>query len=336
MTAHPHDALFKCAFEAPGAARALLREVLPSELRDTIVWDTMKPETGSYIDPKLADSHSDLLFSLRVRNGHTVVVFTLLEHQSTREPAMPLRALAYQLRIWERFRKDKGAGGLPPIVTVVVSHVPGGWTTARSFEEMFDRAALAIPSLAALVPRFSLIVDDLAHLSDEDLKGRSLEAFQKLSLWLLRDAREPDRLLASFDSWTSTMLELLRSPSGIEAFSTLLGYMLRVVGPMKADDLRERIVRMSDDAEQAFYSYADYLEDKGRREGHQEGREEGRQEGRQEGRLATLRSMLLLRFNLSSMDPSYEARLQAATPEAIDRYLPRVLTADSLAAVFDD
>jgi hypothetical protein len=28
--------------------------------------------------------------------------------------------------------------------------------------------------------------------------------------------------------------------------------------------------------------------------------------------------------------------LKAATPEAIDRYLQRLLTADSLAAVFDD
>jgi hypothetical protein len=53
---------------------------------DAIVWDTLKPETGSYIDPKLADSHSDLLFSVRLRNGHDVLVYALLEHQSTQGP----------------------------------------------------------------------------------------------------------------------------------------------------------------------------------------------------------------------------------------------------------
>ena len=67
---------------------------------------------------------------------------------------------------------------------------------------------------------------------------------------------------------------------------------------------------------------------------HREGREEGREEGRQEGRVATLRSLLLLKFQ--TLDASHEARLLAATPEAIDRYLQRFVTADSLAAVFED
>ncbi|HEX2689017.1 MAG TPA: Rpn family recombination-promoting nuclease/putative transposase [Kofleriaceae bacterium] len=67
---------------------------------------------------------------------------------------------------------------------------------------------------------------------------------------------------------------------------------------------------------------------------HREGREEGREEGRKEGRVAMLRSLLLLKFQ--TLDPTYEARLLAAPPEAIDRYLQRFVTADSLAAVFED
>jgi hypothetical protein len=62
--------------------------------------------------------------------------------------------------------------------------------------------------------------------------------------------------------------------------------------------------------------------------------EQLREEGRAEGRIATLRSQLLFKFQ--ALDPASEARLQAATPEAIDRYLQRVLVADSLAAVFAD
>jgi len=56
-------------------------------------------------------------------------------------------------------------------------------------------------------------------------------------------------------------------------------------------------------------------------------------EGREEGRIATLRSLLILKFQ--TLDATYEARLNAAPPEAIDRYLQRLLTADSLAAVFE-
>jgi hypothetical protein len=44
----------------------------------------------------------------------------------------------------------------------------------------------------------------------------------------------------------------------------------------------------------------------------------------------------LLVFKFKRLGAEDEARLQAATPEAIDRYLKRMLTADSLAAVFED
>jgi hypothetical protein len=71
-------------------------------------------------------------------------------------------------------------------------------------------------------------------------------------------------------------------------------------------------------------------------EGRQQGRAEARQQGLQEGRIATLRLLLVVKFKLQALDPSYETRLQVATPEAFDRYLRRALIADSLAAVFAD
>ena len=74
----------------------------------------------------------------------------------------------------------------------------------------------------------------------------------------------------------------------------------------------------------------------GLQEGRQEGLQEGRQEGLQEGRVAALRALIHFKFKLASLEPKDEAHLQRATPEAIDRYLQRVLIADSLAAVFDD
>ena len=90
--------------------------------------------------------------------------------------------------------------------------------------------------------------------------------------------------------------------------------------------------------------------EKGIKKGHEEGIKKGRQEGikkglkkglkkgikkgREEGRLATLRSLLVFKFH--ALGAAYEARLQAAPPEAIDRYLQRLLTADSLVAVFED
>jgi flagellar biosynthesis/type III secretory pathway protein FliH len=75
---------------------------------------------------------------------------------------------------------------------------------------------------------------------------------------------------------------------------------------------------------------------KGRQEGIAKGREEGIAKGREEGRIAALRSLLSSKFGAQALDATYEARLQAATPAAVDHYLQRVLVAESLAAVFED
>ena len=41
-------------------------------------------------------------------------------------------------------------------------------------------------------------------------------------------------------------------------------------------------------------------------------------------------------LRLQALDAHHEARVRAATSEMIDRYFQRVVTMDSLAAVFDD
>lgn len=87
---------------------------------------------------------------------------------------MPLRVLSYDDRLWQHHRDKQRGAALPPIIAVVVSHVPGGWTVSPHFAEMFDRRVLATIGLAALVPQFSLIIFDLARQTDAQLKALSL------------------------------------------------------------------------------------------------------------------------------------------------------------------
>ena len=326
MTARPHDALFKWAFEAPQDAAALLREILPPALREAISWETLDSASGSSIDVALADRHSDLLFTVQLRTEAAASAYLLLEHQSTNDPSMPLRVLSYQTRIWGRFHKEQPGMQLPPILGVLVSHPPGGWTSARSFEQLLDPAAMAIPGLAALVPRFSIIVADLAERSDDDLRARSLAPFQKLALWLLRDARTPVRLLDGFDAWIPTILEAGQARSGSDAITVMIQYLFQVLDPLYFEAVRAKLQKLGTQSREIAMTIAEYLEE--------QGRQKGREEGLQQGRLATLRSLLIYKFQV--LDAGSEARLHAATPEAIDRYLRRVLTADSLAAVFED
>lgn len=313
---HPHDALFKSAFETPGSAAALVRPLVPAAIRDAICWDTMTGERGSFVDAVLAEHHGDLVFSARLRGQHAGRVFLLLEHQSTQDTAMTLRTLTYQTRIWNLVRKCSSTSWLSPVLSVVVSHAPGGWTSARAFAGMFDPWVLALPEMAALVPQFSLIVDDLTEHSNAALQARPLAAYPRLVLWLLRDGRDPVRLLDSFDAWRGAMLEVEQSPEGAAALETLLLYLFRVMDPRYQDPLRAKLRELGTRVQGAVMTIAEHLHE--------------------EGRLAALRSLLAFKFKLQRLDERYDAHLQGAPPEAIDRYLQRVLTADSLAQVFDD
>src|SRR5690606_1704432 len=122
--------------------------------------------------------------------GGRAFLYLLLEHQSTSDPDMPLRMLAYLVRIWERFRKEHEKDPLPPVIPALITHAPGGWSAPRSFHEMFAPAPESIEGLALLVPSFSLLVEDLAQLTNDDIKGKALAAFPSLALWALRDARD--------------------------------------------------------------------------------------------------------------------------------------------------
>jgi len=332
MTPRPHDALFKAVFEAPAAAAALLRALVPAAVRAAVAWETLGGERGSFVDPRLVDQHSDLLFRAQLRTGEPV--YFLLEHQSTSDPAMPRRILTYQLRIWDRFVQAHPEAWLAPVIAVLVSQVPGGWREARAFEELFDPEVLAIAGLAALVPRCSMIVEDLTRLTNDGLAARPLAGFQQLALWLLRDAREPARLLDSFDTWIPAMLELGRTRAGLDSLEVLITYMFRVIDPVNLEALRAKIHSLGSRIEEVAMTIAEYLHNEGLDEGHKKGLEEGLKTGLKKGRIDTLRSLLVLKFQ--GLGAEDEACLQAASPEAIDRYLQRLLTADSLVAVFAD
>jgi hypothetical protein len=120
----------------------------------------------------------------------------------------------------------------------------------------------------------------------------------------------------SFDAWIPMMLDVQDGPGGMDNFGTLVEYMLGVASDEDGKELRARIDQLGRHARRVTMTYAEAL--------------------RKEGRTDALRQVLLFKFKRKTLDRSYERRLLAATPEMVDEYFRRVLTAASLAAVFED
>jgi predicted transposase YdaD len=315
MTEKPHDALFKAAFEKPEHAAGIFRSLLPAPVVEAIAWETIARESGSFIDPELADRQSDLLFSIEIRGGRGLL-YLLLEHQSTNDPDMLLRMLIYSARVLERFRKEHPQGPLPVIVPAVVSHAPAGWTAPRTFHEMFEPNPSTIPGLAELVPSFSLIVEDLAHLGNDDIKARALAVFPSLALWALRDARDAGRLLANIVHWGAAFAEAARTPHGVAALAQLVRYIALVTDDLHFEAFRAKIREQAPEAEHAAMTIAEQM----------------RREGRFQERAVMLTKLLTLKFG--SLSSAHENVIAEATPEQLERYVERVLGATSVDDVF--
>jgi predicted transposase YdaD len=85
VTSIPHDALFKAAFENPANAAALFRQRLPPVLALAIDWDSLTLEPGTFVDPSLADRHSDLRDADRLLRNLSQWVHEV--HEALRAPS---------------------------------------------------------------------------------------------------------------------------------------------------------------------------------------------------------------------------------------------------------
>ncbi len=100
--AHTHDGFFKAIFSQPEHATAFFKSHLPSVIVSQIDWPSLIVLPGSFVKSSLQQMHSDLLFSVRIGERETLL-YLLFEHQSTPDPAMPLRLLGYLTKSQESF-----------------------------------------------------------------------------------------------------------------------------------------------------------------------------------------------------------------------------------------
>ncbi len=135
-----HDRFVRYTFSQPERAAAELRAALPSHVVSAVDWSSLQRESGSVVDPELRHTETDLLFTARLRTGRSLLLYVLLEHQSTVDRWMALRMLRYVVRQLEHWRQQHPESALlPVIIPLVMYHGPeGAWTAPRRVEDLFE------------------------------------------------------------------------------------------------------------------------------------------------------------------------------------------------------
>ena len=76
---NPHDKFFKENFSRTDVAQSFLVNHLPEEVLNHIDVNQLEPEKDGFISPRLAESHSDMLYSTKIE-GEEGYLYFLFEH----------------------------------------------------------------------------------------------------------------------------------------------------------------------------------------------------------------------------------------------------------------
>ena len=90
---------------------------------DLLDLDSLELTKDSFIDKRLRQRYSDLLYRLKFKDGRPGFVYFLLEHKRAPKRFTALQLLRYMVQIWEKtLAQGIGTAELPPIMPVVLYH----------------------------------------------------------------------------------------------------------------------------------------------------------------------------------------------------------------------
>ena len=305
----PHDRFLKEILSKPEHAAGVLRCALTAELAAQLDWSTLRLINGSYVEPDLKASFSDLVFEVQVRAGGEALVYCLWENQSTEDEMMPQRLLAYCNNALRQYRQrsDATRGRLPYVIPFLL-YTGGRWTKARRLSE------LSTPPLVHGGPHLELRMEVLElgreQLDRFDQARAVVDVVSRAALVAVaRGLPGRERGLR-----LSRLFLELRAERGAEALLPFWKY----IGGAYKQELEKIMSMMKPEVEHEALDFFDEL--------------------RLEGEIRGEAKILLRQLKLKFGEPSSEthARVEAAGLGQLDQWLERVLTAKTLDDVFRD
>lgn len=273
----PHNNLFHYAFSHASAVRSLLETHLPTNITGILDLSTLTLQKDSFIDPRLRESHADLLYSVQMlRQGESqgdALVYILLEHKSQSDELTCFQLLRYIVRIWEQRQRE--GQPLCPVVPLVIYHGETAWSAPRSVEEL-----TGVPQeLLDCSVRFSFPLLDLGQVPDESL---ATDPFLQSILNLLKYGRRRD-LADRLERIFQWLLEHGETKFRKEHLDAIVVYIMATSVALPMETLTMTVQKIFPTQIEPG-SIADQLLKKGR--------EEGREEGELFGRIRLLQKLL--------------------------------------------
>ncbi|EKH3311165.1 Rpn family recombination-promoting nuclease/putative transposase [Salmonella enterica] len=277
-----HDGLFKLFLREPDTARDFLAVHLPADIRAQVRLDTLKLEPGSFVDQKLRELHSDVLYSVEAAEGHAGYIYCLVEHQSTADRMMAWRMMRYSMAVMDAHLK-KGNDTLPVVVPLLFYQ-----GTVRPYPYSTDwMDCFYVPELAREVYSRPWPLVDVSVMEDSDLQSHRRMALLEL---VQRDIRHRDAA-----SLLRDVVQLIRLAGNTrEQVEAVLCYI--IYNGMTSESitpfLYELAGKIPEYKELIMGTIAQQLKEEGIQLGIQQGIQQGIEQGIEQARLVAQQKLL--------------------------------------------
>jgi len=191
LVSTPHDRFFKQMLSDTANLHEFLALYVPKTIYDLIDIDSLKLAPKEMIDHKLRKCETDLLFEAKM-SGKLTYFYLLMEHQSTPESAMPLRAARYISYIQEGHMKKYKTRKAPYVYPIIIYNGEAPYPYATDIQKMLDAPA----EIAAdyRLAKFQLV--DLNTIDDEALRE---DTWLNLNLYAMKHAYDTENYHAMCD-----------------------------------------------------------------------------------------------------------------------------------------
>jgi predicted transposase YdaD len=320
---NPHDRFFKEVFGRPETARDFLANYLPREAAETLDLLNLELVKDSFVDSKLREYFSDLLYRVGLKRGEGAFVYLLFEHKSAPDEWVAFQLLRYIVRIWET-ELERKVRKLIPIVPLVLYHGRGKWEVDRTFSALIEWQQAE--HLKRYVPDFEYYVCDLAEYSREEIHGTAVLQIALLAMkYVFSD--NPGLRLTEILRMSRTLLT--EDANGLKYLSTVLFYFAAAAKGLTRAQLSAAVKRGLPKQEGWIMSTLaeTWIKEgmkRGRRQGVREGIEQGIQQGIEQGIEQGIRkgkavlTVRQLQARLGRLDSRTRARIGRLPVESLE------------------
>jgi predicted transposase/invertase (TIGR01784 family) len=128
-----HDKYIKNILGKIENVKSLFENYLPQNLKPLLNLDCLESVKDSFVDEKLKEHFSDLIYKTKTKDGKGVFIYTLIDHKSNYDKFSAVKFLKYVALLYDKYYSNK----MPIIIPLLLYNGKKEWKPAKDLIHLF-------------------------------------------------------------------------------------------------------------------------------------------------------------------------------------------------------